>query len=84
MVDCDLVEGTNVIDMKLRAGLLARASTESVPLFDKSNPINVTLGIEMKKIVEVRIFFDSYKPGLACLFKYIFISIFILIHGWVS
>ena len=57
VVDCDLVEGTNVIDMKLRAGILARASTESVPLFDKSNPINVTLGIEMKKIVEVRIFF---------------------------
>jgi len=57
----DLVDGINVIDMKLRAGLLARASTESVPLFEKSKPINVTLGIEMKKIVEVNEVEQKFK-----------------------
>ena len=46
------VNDINVIDMKLRNHLLAATSTLSVPVVDRSRPINVTLGIEMKKVIQ--------------------------------
>ena len=52
-VDTNLVNDINVIDMNLRKGLLARASIESIPRADRNKPIDVTLGMEMKKIIKV-------------------------------
>ena len=57
----DLIDGLNVVDMKLRQGLLSRTSQMSVPVRDRNKPINVTLGMELKKIVDVsRTFFISF------------------------
>ena len=52
-VSGDLVEGLNLVEMNLRQGLLSRTSQMSVPVIDKTKPINVTLGMELKKIVDV-------------------------------
>lgn len=60
-VDSLLVNDINVIDLNLRNNLLARASYVSIPRMDRNTPINVTIGMEMKKIVEVN--------GLEQLFK---------------
>ena len=69
-VNCDLVDGLNVVDMKLRQGLLSRTSQFSVPVRDRNKAINVTLGMELKKIVDVSNaflgFFSAMFLWLAC------------------
>ena len=55
-VSAEFVDNINMVDLQLRKQLLATISTLTVPVVDSNKPINITLGLEMKKVRRTNIF----------------------------